>query len=72
MSNEENKKQISNRSLSANILIVILSIGLIIWAIRLLQSKFTSINSLDAVVNGVVIDIKTGTGQLRREGRKSP
>ena len=59
MSNEENKKQISNRSLSANILIVILSIGLIIWAIRLLQSKFTSINSLDAVVNGVVIDIKT-------------
>jgi multidrug resistance efflux pump len=59
MSNQENKKQISNRSLSANILIVILSIGLIIWAIRLLQSKFTSINSLDAVVNGVVIDIKT-------------
>ena len=40
-------------------MIVILSIGLIIWAIRLLQSKFTSINSLDAVVNGVVIDIKT-------------
>ncbi len=49
----------SNRSLVANIVIVIVSVGLIAWAIRLLQSKFTSVASLDAVVNGVVIDIKT-------------
>ena len=49
----------SNRSLVANIVIVIVSVGLIAWAIRLIQSKFTSVASLDAVVNGVVIDIKT-------------
>ena len=59
MLKEEPKKQIANRSLIANILIVIFSIGLITWAIRLVQSKYTSVASLDAVVNGVVIDIKT-------------
>lgn len=56
---DESRKNSSKRSLAANILIVILSIGLIAWAIRLVQSKFTSISSLDAVVNGVLIDIKT-------------
>jgi len=59
MLKEEPKKQIANRSLIANILIVVFSIGLITWAIRLVQSKYTSVASLDAVVNGVVIDIKT-------------
>lgn len=59
MLKEEPKRQIANRSLIANILIVVFSIGLITWAIRLVQSKYTSVASLDAVVNGVVIDIKT-------------
>lgn len=57
--NEESKMQGSSRSLVANIVIVIVSVGLITWAIRLIQLKFTSVASLDAVVNGVVIDIKT-------------
>lgn len=57
--NEESKTQSFNRSLIANILIVIVSIGLLAWAIRLIQSRFTSVTSLDAIVNGVVIDIKT-------------
>lgn len=57
--NEESKMQGSSRSLVANIVIVIVSVGLIAWAIRLIQLKFTSVASLDAVVNGVVIDIKT-------------
>jgi len=51
--------QSSSRSLVANIVIIIVSVGLIAWAIRLIQLKFTSVASLDAVVNGVVIDIKT-------------
>lgn len=57
--NEESKMQGSSRSLVANIVIVIVSVGLIAWAIRLIQLKSTSVASLDAVVNGVVIDIKT-------------
>lgn len=47
-----------SRSLFSNLLIATLSIGLIVWSFKLFQEKFTYIKSSDAVINGILIDIK--------------
>jgi multidrug resistance efflux pump len=46
------------RSLLSNLLIIFASAGLIIWTFRLIQTRFTSVISLDAVINGVLTDLK--------------
>lgn len=46
------------RSLLANLLLAAFSLALVAWSVRLLQTRYTSITSLDAVINGTVIDVK--------------
>lgn len=50
--------QISTRSWLANILIILAGAGLIYWSFRLLQTRLTSVISRDAVINGVLIELK--------------
>jgi multidrug resistance efflux pump len=45
------------RSLLSNLLILMASAGLIIFAMRLLHTRLTSVISRDAVINGTLIDI---------------
>lgn len=47
-----------SRSLLSNLLITTLSVGLVVWSIKLIQEKVTYVKSSDAIVNGVLIDIK--------------
>jgi multidrug resistance efflux pump len=49
--------QITPRSLLSNALIVLISAGLLVWAVRLMHTKMTSVISRDAVINGIVVDI---------------
>lgn len=51
--------RIAWRSPAANILIVLISCGLLVWAWRFLQSRAGTVVSVDAVVNGKLIDIRT-------------
>ncbi len=46
------------RSLFSNLLMVAASAGLLVWAYQLLQARFTSVTSLDAVINGAITDVK--------------
>jgi len=41
----------------ANLLLILLSIGLGAWAFQLMRERFTSIASRDAVINGVLINV---------------
>jgi multidrug resistance efflux pump len=50
--------KVQARSLPSNLLILVISVGLILWSFRLIQTKLTSVTSVDAVVNGTLIDIK--------------
>ena len=43
------------RSLLSNVLILIVSAGLVVLAIRLLHTRLTSVVSRDAVINGTLI-----------------
>jgi multidrug resistance efflux pump len=45
------------RSLLSNLLILMASAGLIIFAMRLLHTRLTSVISRDAVINGTLIDV---------------
>jgi multidrug resistance efflux pump len=47
-----------SRSLLSNILILAASAGLVIWSIQFIQTRMTSVSSVDAVINGVLTDIK--------------
>ena len=47
-----------SRSLLSNLLIACLSAGLLVWSFKLIQDKATYVKSSDAVVNGVLIDLK--------------
>lgn len=49
--------QVTPRSLLSNLLILTASIGLVIVSARLIYTKFTSVISRDAVINGTVINI---------------
>lgn len=49
---------VRTRSMLSNLLIFAVSAGLIIWSFRLIQTKFTSVTSVDAVVNGALTDIQ--------------
>ncbi|ASC71002.1 ABC exporter membrane fusion protein, DevB family [Halomicronema hongdechloris C2206] len=51
-------KKPSARSIASNGLISIASIGLLIWAFQLLQTRLTSVVSHDAVINGAIVEIK--------------
>ncbi len=56
---QEYKPSISTRSLLSNLVIVTAGIGLIVWSWQLIQTRFTSVISRDAVINGVLTDLKT-------------
>ncbi|MBW4605265.1 MAG: HlyD family efflux transporter periplasmic adaptor subunit [Calothrix sp. FI2-JRJ7] len=47
------------RSLVSNIAVLAVGIGLFAWSFNLIKTKFTSVVSRDAVINGVLIDVKT-------------
>jgi multidrug resistance efflux pump len=47
-----------SRSLLSNLLILAASAGLVVWAILFIQARLTSVSSVEAVINGVVTDIK--------------
>ena len=49
--------KITPRSLLSNLLILGASVGLVIVSVRLLHTKFTSVISRDAVINGTLINI---------------
>ncbi len=49
----------SSRSLLSNLLLISVSAGLVVWSLNLVKTRFTSVISRDAVINGVVIDLKT-------------
>ena len=55
---ESVKYKIPSRSLLSNLLICVISTGLIAWSIQLIQTRFTSVISRDAVINGVLTDLK--------------
>lgn len=57
--NPEKSQIISSRSIVSNILLVVASAGLVVWSGKLIKTRTTSIISRDAVVNGVLIDVKT-------------
>jgi multidrug resistance efflux pump len=52
-------QSVPTRSLLSNLLIIAASAGLIAWSISLIKTKFTAVISRDAVINGVLIDLKT-------------
>lgn len=56
---QEYKPSISWRSLISNLLILTSGISLIAWSWYLIQTRFTSVISRDAVINGVLTDLKT-------------
>lgn len=49
--------KVKPRSLLSNLLILSASVGLVIVSVRLLHTKFTSVISRDAVINGTLINI---------------
>jgi multidrug resistance efflux pump len=55
---ESVKYKIPSRSLLSNLLICVVSTGLIAWSIQLIQTRFTSVISRDAVINGVLTALK--------------
>lgn len=55
-SREEYK--VPTRSLLSNLLLILFSAGLVAWGFRFIQSKLTTVTSVDAVINGVLTDIK--------------
>lgn len=54
----QKEKTVVSRSLLSNLLILALSAGLIFWSTRLIREKFTTVTSIDAVINGALTDIK--------------
>ncbi len=50
--------QFPSRSLVSNLFLILLSAGLVIWSLRFLKTRLTSVVSVDAVVNAPVMDIK--------------
>lgn len=46
------------RSRLSNILLIGISLGLLAWSGHLLQRRLTSVSSIDAVINGTLIDVK--------------
>lgn len=47
-----------SRSQLSNVLVSVLSIGLLIWSFHLIRGRFTTVTGLDAVVNGSLTEIK--------------
>ncbi|NJL21530.1 MAG: HlyD family efflux transporter periplasmic adaptor subunit [Leptolyngbyaceae cyanobacterium SM1_3_5] len=52
-------RNLVSRSFLANVLLILLSVGLGVWAFQLMRERFTSIASRDAVINGALIDINS-------------
>ncbi len=51
-------RRLPSRSLLANLLLIGVSGGLIIWSLQFLKTRLTSVVSVDAVVNAAITDIK--------------
>lgn len=47
-----------SRSLLSSLLILAASAGLVVWSMQFIQAKMTSVASVDAVINGLVTDLK--------------
>lgn len=50
--------QVPSRSLLSNLAIGGISLGLLVWSFHLVRDKFVSVTSTDAVINGVLTEIK--------------
>ncbi|MBF2067792.1 MAG: HlyD family efflux transporter periplasmic adaptor subunit [Calothrix sp. C42_A2020_038] len=50
---------LSSRSIISNLLLVVASAGLVVWSGQLIKTRVTSVISRDAIINGVLIDLKT-------------
>jgi multidrug resistance efflux pump len=48
----------SVRSLLSNVALILISAALLSWSFRFIQSQLTTVNSVDAVVNGTLTDIR--------------
>jgi multidrug resistance efflux pump len=55
----EKARNFPKRSLVSNLVLVVFSAGLILWSGQLIKTRVTSVISRDAVINGVLIDLKT-------------
>ncbi len=51
------KNAVATRSRVANLIVLALSIGLMVVAFRLLQERFTTVASRDAVINGTLVNL---------------
>jgi multidrug resistance efflux pump len=61
------KNRTNWRSPLANLLVVSVSAGLLLWSVRFAQARSSAVISVDAVINGNVTDLKTPEeGQLAR------
>lgn len=49
--------KLPSRSMASNLLMLVLSAGLVSWSLFAIQTKFSTVTSLDAVVNGSLTDI---------------
>lgn len=58
-SSQKYQKPISLGSVLSNALIIATATGLIFWSFRLIHDRFTFVISRDAVINGVLTDLKT-------------
>jgi multidrug resistance efflux pump len=50
--------RLPSRSLLSNLLLLLLSGGLLLWSLQFLKTRMTSVLSVDAVVNAAITDIK--------------
>lgn len=57
--NQKVTRSLVPRSLASNIAVLAVGIGLFAWSFNLIKTRFTSVVSRDAVINGVLIDVKT-------------
>jgi multidrug resistance efflux pump len=51
------KDKFPKRSFIANLLVLLASVAFLLWAVRLIQLRLTSVPSIDAVINGGIINI---------------
>jgi multidrug resistance efflux pump len=49
----------SSRSLISNSVLIVASASLVIWSGQLIKTRVTSVISRDAIINGVLVDLKT-------------
>ena len=55
---EVSREPKSVRSLFSNVALILISAALLTWSFRFLQAQLTTVNSVDAVMNGMLTDIR--------------